>query len=152
MSPQLDEQFVPWIKPMDKGEPTEEEIDRKAAERKRANARIEKESGQHLPMSAMSTMCPPSPEEQKARDLMAEEQKVMEEIAGEGFKPNWHSRYQEAVDKTVRKLNQGTGESSAAAGGADASTDATTKHNFAPPARGKAAPVHAPANELDEMD
>lgn len=154
-TPQLNEtpdNFKPWVGPQASADMSEEEITRRAAERKKAQEKREKETGVYVPFREQQR------EQQRAQELHDEEQKALEEIAGEGFKPNWYSRYREQTDEIKRKLNTSVNEAKQGNDEeADSGAPAKSNAKFAPPPRGKAvAPAPAPppagANELDEMD
>lgn len=171
-TPQLGEEFVPWAAPKNAAsekpkEFTEEEITRRAEERKR------QVHGQAATKGMDKFL------NQRAQELADEEEQAMKEIVGDDdFKPSWYSKQQDKLAETYRKLNydpKGTywqGQASnnydpkgtqsltmnnwqgqAPEEGNDKPEPPKKQHVFAPPSRvAPAAPPPAPDNELDEMD
>jgi len=164
-TPQLGEEFTPWAAPQNAAsekpqEFTEEEITRRAQERKKQLQGEAVNKGMERFM------------DQRAKDLADEEEQCMKEIVGDdGFKPSWYSRQQEKVMATVRKLNAfekpdsydsfeptvkpketTPGSAQASEESKEKTESAKKQHVFAPPPRGKVASTPAPQNELDEMD
>lgn len=177
-TPQLNEtpeNFKPWVGPgKAMADLSEEEITRRAIERKKAAEANEKAQGIFKPQRQKPAMT-----EQRAQELADEEQKAIEEIAGDDFKPNWYSRYREKAGAIEREINSAMYAANAPKAKANEASGASStdvpvpssqgpapadeiinvpapKGNtkFAPPPRGKpAAPAPAPnQNELDEMD
>jgi dynein assembly factor 1 len=150
-TPQLGEDFVPWAAPQNGAsekpkELTEEEITRRAVERRK------QVQGSSAPRGMDKFL------ESRAQELADEEEQAMKEIAGaDDFKPSWHSRQQEKIHETMRKLNYGQDVAKPSAQASTETKENTEppkkQHVFAPPSRvAHATPPPAPQNELDEMD